>query len=130
MAPCGRNSLTAKINSWPTKVWAYLPTAVRSFLFYANHVAASYIALQYSTRLRNPHTHSKAKLSKCRAILKPSLRRNRTSDRKSKNRFLIKNSIFYIFFIFSPDDYKVNCWHVFTGTFADRFLGRVLFNSW
>ena len=40
-APCGRNSLTAKNNAWPTKVWAYFPKAVRSFLFYANHVAAS-----------------------------------------------------------------------------------------
>ena len=37
--------------------------------------------------------------------------------------------MFCIFFIFSPDDFKMNCWHVFTGTFADRFLGRVLYNS-
>ena len=61
----------AKNNAWPTKVWAYLTTAVRLFLFYTNHVAASVhsATVQYQAQ-KSIHTHSKAKLSKLPRYLK------------------------------------------------------------
>jgi len=63
--------------------------AVRSFLFYANHVAASVHGLQYSRyqAQKSVHTHSKAKLSKLPRYLKVVIASEPMSDRKYKSRY-------------------------------------------
>ena len=111
-APCGWNALTAKMELCPQNAWAHQPTAVRSFPFYANHVAASVhsATVQYQAQ--------KSAFEKTRVVLKSPLRPNRMSDLKNENRFRIpiQKSIICLFKSLSSDDAKRSCWRIITGS--------------